>query len=141
MVLVGCGLLLLIAAFLFDLSQRSYISTNERMKRALLKSERRPFRMLALFRKLFRRSAPSVRATDILANGPLSIEGGYLVCRLPIPPEEQLLEMLYQCEEKDNPVGIGVQIDMAPEFIRLLLQSANGAKGPIPWSLEQSAKP
>lgn len=100
--------------------------------------------MLALFRKCFRWLRPDgVRAPDkpVPENPvvlevrsqefrPLEIEGRWLVVRIPIPPEETLMDMLYHNREHQRPLGLLFDIGFDGDFCEQLI-SAQRAETPI----------
>jgi hypothetical protein len=85
--------------------------------------------MLALFKRLFRRlKRDGVRAPDIpsIPRG-LSVDGEWLIVRIPIPPEKALLEMLYEHREHQKPMGVMFQIDFDGDFCEQMLSSQRAA--------------
>lgn len=77
--------------------------------------------MLALFRRFFRWLRPKARAAPEFRL--LEIEGRWLIVRLPIPPEDVLMDMLYQNRENGKPMGIRLDIDFDGDFCERLIDA------------------
>lgn len=54
---------------------------------------------------------------------PLEIEGRWLLIRIPIPPEDVLMEMLYQNRENGKPMGILLNVDFDGDFCERLISA------------------
>lgn len=89
--------------------------------------------MLALFRRFFRWLKPDgVRAPEWPESAemfaaehkgkPYELRDGWLMIRLPVPPEERLLEMLYNGRERDRPLGMMIEFHFDPEFVEEMLE-------------------
>lgn len=81
--------------------------------------------MLALFRRFFRWLRPDgMRAPEMPPEfQPLEIEGRWLLIRIPIPPEDVLMEMLYQNRENGKPMGILLNVDFDGDFCERLISA------------------
>ncbi len=87
--------------------------------------------MLALFRKFVRwLRRDGVRAPEKLVAPefqPLEIEGRWLIVRIPIPPEDVLMDMLYQNREHAKPLGILFDVSFDGDFVEDILSAQRAA--------------
>lgn len=85
--------------------------------------------MLALFRRLFRREKPDgVRAPEVpFVPRSLSVDGEWIITRVPIPPEDVLMEMLYQHREFGKPMGIVYEIGFDGDFLEQMIEAQRAA--------------
>lgn len=95
--------------------------------------------LLALFRRLFRKPKPDgVRAPEA-ENKPLLVDGRWLVIRIPLPPEDALLNMLYQSRERQIPLGMVFNVDFDGDFCEEML-TAQRAATPGPRETQKADK-
>ena len=95
--------------------------------------------MLALFRKLFPESKPDGLRAPEAETKPLLLDGRWLVIRIPIPPEDTLMNMLYQSRERQIPLGMVLRVHFDGDFCEEML-SAHRAATPGPRETEKANK-